>query len=164
MSVPEISCSQTNWHQNGGTDSKIIYVDANGNGLYWEVRQHPRNPEKKEFWIDELRFKSYRAKHKVASWWRYNSPIWDIWGKGSLLASKKCVCTVSKRSDQWYRRLAVHRQTENTVDSWSSKLWKPILANRDGICKIGHMSVDHMTIEILCADLLDAGAKFVGVM
>ena len=54
-------------------------------------------------------------------------------------------------------------QTNWNTDSWSSKLWKPILANRDGICKIGDIHVDHMTIEILCADLCDIWAKFVGV-
>ena len=98
------------------TDTRTVDVDANGRGLYGEVRHHPRNPGKKDFLIYELGFKSYRAKHKVASWWRYNSPIWKIWGRGSLLASKKCVCTVSKQSDQWYRRLGVHRQTDTRAD------------------------------------------------
>ena len=35
--------------------------------------------------------------------------------------------------------------------------------NRDGICKIGHMRVDHVSIEILCTDLRDVWANFVGV-
>ena len=49
--------------------------------------------------------------------WPHGGAIWKICDRGSLLASKKSVCTVSKRSDQWYQRLAVHRQTETqTVD------------------------------------------------
>ena len=55
-------------------------------------------------------------------------------------------------------------QTNWNTDSWSSKLCKPILANRDGICKIGHMRVDHMTIEILCTDLRDFWIKSQGVI
>ena len=43
-----------------------IYPGANGRGLYGEMRLDPRNPGKKEFYISDLRFKSYGAKRKVA--------------------------------------------------------------------------------------------------
>ena len=42
-----------------------------GRGLYGEMRHHSRNPGENIFWFYELRFKSYRVKRKVASWWRY---------------------------------------------------------------------------------------------
>ena len=43
----------------------------------------------------------------------------------------------------------------------SCKLWKPILANQDGIWKIGQIHVDHMTVEILSTDLRDFWTKSV---
>ena len=32
--------------------------------------------------------------HRSASWWRYNRPMWKLWGRGSALAFRECVCTV----------------------------------------------------------------------
>ena len=55
-----------------------IYPGANGRGLYGEMRLDPRNPGKKEFYISDLRFKSYGAQRKVGRYsatmrWRYNT-------------------------------------------------------------------------------------------
>ena len=46
----------------------------------------------------------------------------------------------------------------------SCKLWKPVLANQDGIWKIRQIHVDHMTVEILSTDLRDFWTKSVGVL
>ena len=39
--------------------------DANGRGLYGEMRHDPRNSVKNKFWFYDLWFKSYNAKRKV---------------------------------------------------------------------------------------------------
>ena len=49
-----------------------IYLDANGRGLYREMRHDPRNPGKKEFWFYDLRFESYGAKRKTG---RYSATM-----------------------------------------------------------------------------------------
>ena len=72
--------------------------------------------------------------------------------------------------------LALIAQTCTHTELWCSSVGAPTrtltraffgvawhLASWNGICKIGDMCVDHMTIEILCADLCDIWAKFVGV-
>ena len=45
----------------------------------------------------------------------------------------------------------------------SLKLWKPILANQDGIWKIGLIHYDYKTIEILFTDLRYLWTKYAGV-
>ena len=52
---------------------RIIYLDANGRGLYGEMRHDPRNPVKNKFWFYDLWFKSYSAKRKVGC---YSATMW----------------------------------------------------------------------------------------